>query len=123
MAMPVSNNATMELLPVFRDWDKKKTIPVEINAPMQAANGKVHLPTLKPKLAPRAKYKAAPKAAPQEVPISPGSTIGFLKSACSKVPPTAKLAPTKMQSIARGKRISKKIRSVRFILSELEKYF
>ncbi len=123
MAMPVSNNATMELLPVLRDWDRKNTSPVETIAPKQAANGKVHLPTLKPKLAPRAKYKAAPKAAPQEVPMRPGSTIGFRKRACNKVPPTARLAPTNIQRMARGKRISRKIRSVRFILSELEKYF
>ena len=45
----------MELLPVLRDWERKNTIPVEINAPMQAANGNVHLPTLKLKVAPKAK--------------------------------------------------------------------
>ena len=123
MAIPVSNKATIELLPLLRDCERKKTKLVDNNAPKHAARGNVHLPTLNPKVAPKAKYKAAPKAAPQDVPISPGSTIGFLKSACNKVPPTAKLAPTKMQRMARGKRISIKIRSVRFIESDAVKNF
>src|SRR5690606_29179169 len=118
-----SNKATMELFPLLRDCERKKTKLVDTKAPKQAAKGSVHLPTLNPKVAPKAKYKAAPKAAPHEVPIRPGSTIGFLKSTCNKVPPTAKLAPTKMQRMARGKRISIKIRSVRSMESGSEKYF
>jgi len=48
-----------------------------------------------------------------DVPTSPGSTIGLRNNACIKTPPIAKLAPTKRQASALGRRISRKIRSVR----------
>ena len=56
------------------------------------------------------RYSAAPSAAPLDVPTSPGSTIGLRKSACIRVPPTPRLAPTNRHSSARGSRSSVKMR-------------
>ena len=84
---------------------------------MQAINGNEILLVAKAKVFPKTIKKEAPKAAPLEVPIKPGSTIGFLNNAWTKIPPTANVAPTKILNTDLGNLISMKIRSFKVVNS------
>ena len=67
------------LFPFILDNEKTKNVP--IIPPIQAIKGNEILLVAKAKVFPNTIKKEAPKAAPLEVPIKPGSTIGFLNKA------------------------------------------
>src|SRR6266852_1734024 len=112
-AMPISKRPVVDSLLAVVVADTRNTKAVAAAPPRQAAIGSVHSPAWNFSAAPSTKYNDAPNAAPLEVPTNPGSTIGFRNNACINTPPIARLAPTKRQASVRGKRISRKIRSVR----------
>ena len=109
MATPIKSNTTIDLDEL--DFDNKNTKKVPKIPPKQANKGKENSLIVMAKVFPSTMKNAAPKAAPLDVPIIPGSTIGFLNKDCTKIPPTAKVAPTKTLNKVLGKRISIKILS------------
>lgn len=110
-ATPISNNKEMELFFPPLVFDKANTEKVPIMPPREAITGNEMLLVAKEKVLANTIKRAAPKEAPLDVPIIPGSTMGFLNKACAKIPPTAKVDPTKTLMIVLGKRISMKILS------------
>src|SRR5712692_8717794 len=111
-AMPISKRPVVDSLLAVVVAETRNTKAVAAAPPRQAAIGSVHSPAWNFSAAPSTKYNDAPNAAPLDVPTRPGSTIGLRNRACINTPPIARLAPTRMQASARGRRISRKIRSV-----------
>lgn len=99
IATPVSSSVAMEnLLPVAAMANTMvSAITDPMNAPMGNRNRDVDSPS--------AITMTAPSAPPADVPMMPGSAMGFRNMACMIVPAVASAAPTVRDSRMRGSRM------------------
>lgn len=108
MAVPASNNVTLELF--FKMIEKENT---KIPAVIPPINAKIEIgdKNLYEKISDVVKKPEiiAPKVAPAEIPIIPESANGFLKNPWKTAPLPPSKAPHKMHSKIRGNRISNRM--------------
>ena len=79
------------------------TIDITIKAPIKAAtNILIEFTLSNPNVYPPKIMRATDKVEPEDTPNIYGSTIGFLKNICNKIPDTARHAPPTMVASTLG---------------------